>query len=72
MPWPRWSWHFVFLFGYKKGFRLLFVERVEIEELFLVTNVYFVRHAHSIYTPEELERPLSKRGFEDAQRGQSF
>ena len=38
------------------------------EELFLVTNLYFVRHAHSIYTPDELERPLSERGFEDAQR----
>ena len=38
------------------------------EELFFVTNLYFVRHAHSIYTPEELERPLSKKGFEDAQR----
>ncbi|WP_042220668.1 histidine phosphatase family protein [Oceanobacillus manasiensis] len=30
------------------------------------TNLYFVRHAHSIYTPDELGRPLSKRGFNDA------
>ena len=31
-----------------------------------MTNLYFVRHAHSIYTPDELGRSLSKRGFEDA------
>ena len=31
----------------------------------MITNVYFVRHAHSIYTPNELERPLSERGKED-------
>ncbi|PGL71070.1 histidine phosphatase family protein [Bacillus sp. AFS055030] len=30
------------------------------------TNLYLVRHAHSIYTPDELGRPLSKRGFTDA------
>lgn len=30
------------------------------------TNVYFVRHAHSMYTPDELVRPLSERGFNDA------
>lgn len=30
------------------------------------TNIYLVRHAHSIYTPEELERPLSPAGMEDA------
>lgn len=30
------------------------------------TNLYFVRHAHSIYTPDELGRPLSERGFNDA------
>lgn len=31
-----------------------------------MTNLYFVRHAHSIYTPDELGRPLSERGFTDA------
>ena len=31
-----------------------------------MTNLYFVRHAHSIYTPDELNRPLSERGFADA------
>ncbi|MDP5274292.1 histidine phosphatase family protein [Chengkuizengella axinellae] len=30
------------------------------------TNIYFVRHAHSTYTPDELNRPLSERGFLDA------
>lgn len=32
----------------------------------LITNLYFVRHAHSTYTPDELSRPLSKQGFNDA------
>lgn len=32
------------------------------------TNLYFVRHAHSVYTPDELQRPLSERGFADAQK----
>lgn len=32
----------------------------------LLTNLYFVRHAHSTYTPDELGRPLSERGFTDA------
>ncbi len=31
-----------------------------------MTNLYFVRHAHSTYTPDELGRPLSERGFNDA------
>ncbi|WNS74983.1 histidine phosphatase family protein [Bacillus sp. DTU_2020_1000418_1_SI_GHA_SEK_038] len=31
-----------------------------------MTHLYFVRHAHSTYTPDELGRPLSKRGFVDA------
>jgi 2,3-bisphosphoglycerate-dependent phosphoglycerate mutase len=31
-----------------------------------LTNLYFVRHAHSTYTPDELGRPLSERGFTDA------
>lgn len=32
----------------------------------MITNLYLVRHAHSTYTPDELGRPLSKRGFTDA------
>lgn len=32
------------------------------------TNLYFVRHAHSTYTPDELERPLSEKGFSDAEK----
>lgn len=31
-----------------------------------MTNLYFVRHAHSTYTPDELGRPLSDKGFFDA------
>lgn len=34
----------------------------------MITNIYFVRHAHSVYTPEELKRPLSERGVKDAER----
>lgn len=34
----------------------------------MVTNIYFVRHAHSTYTPKELSRPLSEKGLEDAKR----
>jgi len=30
------------------------------------TNIYLVRHAHSTYTPDELNRPLSETGFRDA------
>jgi len=32
------------------------------------TNLYFVRHAHSTYTPDELGRPLSVKGIADAER----
>lgn len=32
------------------------------------TNVYFVRHAASTYTPEEITRPLSEKGIKDAER----
>ena len=32
------------------------------------TNIYFVRHAHSTYTPDELRRPLSPKGCLDAER----
>lgn len=33
-----------------------------------MTNFYFVRHAHSTYTPDELNRPLSEKGYIDATR----
>ncbi|PGV68131.1 histidine phosphatase family protein [Bacillus cereus] len=32
-----------------------------------MTTVYFVRHAHSTYTKEERERPLSEKGHCDAE-----
>ncbi|MBU3142689.1 histidine phosphatase family protein [Clostridium sp. CF012] len=32
------------------------------------TNIYLVRHAHSIYTADELNRPLSEKGYRDAER----
>lgn len=31
-----------------------------------MTNLYFVRHAHSTYTPNERHRPLSERGKKEA------
>ncbi|MBO1511228.1 histidine phosphatase family protein [Metabacillus bambusae] len=34
----------------------------------MLTNLYFVRHAHSTYTPDELGRPLSEKGFNDAEK----
>jgi 2,3-bisphosphoglycerate-dependent phosphoglycerate mutase len=34
----------------------------------LLTNVYFVRHSHSTYTPDELNRPLSEKGKADADK----
>ncbi|TLS38310.1 histidine phosphatase family protein [Pseudalkalibacillus caeni] len=34
----------------------------------MATNVYFVRHAHSTYTPDERKRPLSDRGYIDAKK----
>jgi 2,3-bisphosphoglycerate-dependent phosphoglycerate mutase len=34
----------------------------------MITDIYLVRHAHSTYTPEELTRPLSNKGFEEAER----
>jgi 2,3-bisphosphoglycerate-dependent phosphoglycerate mutase len=37
------------------------------ERVNLLTNLYFVRHAHSTYTPEELRRPLSEKGQTDAE-----
>ena len=45
--------------------RKIIVER-ELDTL--ITQLYFVRHAHSTYTPEELERPLSEKGFEDTKK----
>ncbi|MEC2919184.1 histidine phosphatase family protein [Bacillus tropicus] len=32
-----------------------------------MTTIYFVRHAHSTYTKEERERPLSEKGHLDAE-----
>ncbi|MGH1284599.1 histidine phosphatase family protein [Bacillus toyonensis] len=32
-----------------------------------MTTIYFVRHAHSTYTKEERERPLSEKGYCDAE-----
>jgi 2,3-bisphosphoglycerate-dependent phosphoglycerate mutase len=34
----------------------------------LVTNIYLVRHAHSTYTPDEVGRPLSDKGYTDAEK----
>jgi 2,3-bisphosphoglycerate-dependent phosphoglycerate mutase len=36
------------------------------ERVNLLTNLFFVRHAHSTYTPDELRRPLSEKGQTDA------
>jgi 2,3-bisphosphoglycerate-dependent phosphoglycerate mutase len=32
----------------------------------MYTHIFLVRHAHSVYTPDELGRPLSERGIQDA------
>ncbi|CAM4471614.1 2,3-bisphosphoglycerate-dependent phosphoglycerate mutase [Paenibacillus endophyticus] len=37
-----------------------------------MTNLYFVRHAHSVYTPDELTRPLSEQGLNDAKKVTEF
>jgi 2,3-bisphosphoglycerate-dependent phosphoglycerate mutase len=34
----------------------------------MITNLFFVRHAHSAYSPDERERPLSEKGKKDAER----
>ena len=34
----------------------------------MITNIYLVRHAHSTYTPEELNRPLSEAGLRGAKQ----
>lgn len=33
----------------------------------MITNLYFVRHAHSNYSSDELGRPLSEQGMVDAE-----
>lgn len=33
-----------------------------------MTEIYLVRHAHSVYTPEELRRPLSEKGYNQAKK----
>lgn len=45
---------------------MIFIINVYGRLINLQTNLYFVRHAHSTYTPDELGRPLSERGFTDA------
>ena len=32
------------------------------------TNIYLVRHAHYLYTPDELNRPLSEKGYTVSER----
>jgi len=44
--------------------RLSFTEKASPNE----TCLYFVRHAHSVYSADEYGRPLSERGYQDAQR----
>ncbi|WNS41465.1 histidine phosphatase family protein [Paenibacillus sp. MMS20-IR301] len=34
----------------------------------MITNLYLVRHAHSTYSADEINRPLSDKGLADAQR----
>ncbi|QHT47937.1 histidine phosphatase family protein [Bacillus sp. SB49] len=34
----------------------------------MATNLYLVRHAHSTYTSDERNRPLSERGYKDAEK----
>lgn len=34
----------------------------------MVTAIYLVRHAHSVYTPDELARPLSEKGMDDREK----
>ena len=38
----------------------------------MLTNLYFVRHAHSTYTPDEFGRPLSEKGKADAEEVTQF
>ncbi len=34
----------------------------------MITNIYFVRHASSSYSPDEMNRPLSEKGLKDAKK----
>ena len=34
----------------------------------MITNIYFLRHAESSYTPDELNRPLSEKGLIEAKK----
>ncbi|KAB2329956.1 histidine phosphatase family protein [Cytobacillus depressus] len=34
----------------------------------MLAHLFFVRHAHSVYTRDELQRPLSEQGFLDARK----
>lgn len=34
----------------------------------MVTTIFLVRHAHSVYSPDELDRPLSEQGIKDARK----
>jgi 2,3-bisphosphoglycerate-dependent phosphoglycerate mutase len=47
---------------------LKFIKKIIWERTILLTNMYFVRHAHSTYTPDEFGRPLSTNGLADAKR----
>ncbi len=33
-----------------------------------MTTIYLIRHAHSHYTPDEMNRPLSEKGLVDASK----
>ena len=44
------------------------IKKTKWERTILITNLFFVRHAHSTYTPVELGRPLSNKGLADAER----
>jgi Phosphohistidine phosphatase SixA len=32
------------------------------------TNIFLIRHGHSIYSPDELNRPLSERGIDESRQ----
>ena len=53
---------------FNTGFSNLIIEyRWKIRLRLKMTTIYFVRHAHSTYTKEERERPLSEKGHCDAE-----
>lgn len=35
---------------------------------YMITNIYLVKHAASLYTSDELNRPLSEKGLKDASK----